>query len=303
MNLLESVQEYIKFHQIKNKLEIARYLYIRTGELFEYDPFYAFANSLEAKIITKKKFDKKNIKEFYFTCTSWAYLYKDLLHAFNIPAKVVETESHVYVKIFIDGEVFLADITNNNEDLMRIKFKLKTLYQRRIAPIAPKVETIFDEMDENTYRRGRKTEIGIHNVSEYLMTIKLKLKNEKINYQEDYLYTTFKIIEQMLPSYKVENLGVVSGTKFIDYLLTEFKTEYPFSCTRLYDRDTRNCSQIYTMKRNGKEYFFSYNQVDGQYLLQEKKKDEILSMETPYTLKLIYSKQNNKLTNQHSIMN
>lgn len=299
MNLLESVQNYIKVHKITNQLEIARYLYIRTGEIFEYDPYYAFANELETKIIRKKRFEPQNIKTFYFTCTSWAYLYKDLLLAFNIPAKVVETEFHAYVQIFIDEKIFLADITNENEDLMRIKFKLKTIFQRRIAPIAPKTETIFDEMDEYFYREGRKTEEGIKNVKEYLINLKTQAKETK----ENNLYVAFKTIELMLPSYHVENLGVVSGTKFIDYLLTEFEVEHPFSCMRIYDKKTGDCSQVYTMRRNNKEYFFSYNKnADEQYLLQEKKESDILNMENPYTLKLSYSKQNSKLTNKHSII-
>lgn len=299
MNLLQLLQKEIKFKKVNSKLEIARYLYIRTGEIFEYNPFYAFANFKEAEKISQKRLDMKNITDFFITCTSWAYLYVDLLCAFHIPATVVETKTHAYVKIFLEGKVFLADLTNENEDLMRIKFKLKTLFQRQIAPVAPKVETSFDEMDDRMYRKDRKTETGIQNIKTYLK--KLKPKFPKETEKEDYLYVVFKTVEQMLPSYEVENIGVVSGTKFIEYLLSEFEVEYPFSFMRIYDRKTNECSQIYMIKRKGKEHFFSYNIHNGIFALREQTKEEILNMET--SSNLILSKKNNKIENKHAIIN
>ncbi len=295
MDLLQLFQREMDSQQINKKLEIARYLYIRTGEIFEYDPFYAFASVEEAKQISEKRLDMRKITDFRITCTSWSYLYVDLLKAFHISAEVVERNGHAYVVIFIDKKTFLADLTNDNEDLMRIKFKLKTIFQRQIAPEAPKVESSFDIIDEKIYRRGRKTEEGIYNVKRYLKELKTKLPKETV--REDYAYVVFKTIEQMLPSYKIDNIGIVSGTKFIEHLLLEFEVDYPFSFKRLYDRKTGNCSHIYIIKHNGKEHFFSYDKQNNLFVFQEKLKEEFLKMDSSCDLKL--SKKDNKITNNH----
>lgn len=40
MNLLEKLRQEIAALRLSDLLVIARYIYVRTGELFEYDPFY-----------------------------------------------------------------------------------------------------------------------------------------------------------------------------------------------------------------------------------------------------------------------
>ena len=121
MDLVVKLKQEIEKLQLQNSLEIAYFLYIRTGEIFEYDPRWEVASDKEAKQIFEKKIDIHNISSFKIVCSSWAYLYADLLQEFNIPAEVIG-KRHLKVKFWIEKEEYIADITDHYEDIWRIKF-------------------------------------------------------------------------------------------------------------------------------------------------------------------------------------
>ena len=112
MNLLKKFQKEINELHLSNKLAIARFLYIRTEELFDYDSSYDIYGYKKSKKIYDKIFDVYDIKYFYFVCASWARLYVELLNAFSIFAKYIEESGyhHAYVKFSIKKKKFKADI-------------------------------------------------------------------------------------------------------------------------------------------------------------------------------------------------
>ena len=122
MNVIGTLEKELKDH-IWTPDEIARYLYIRSGELFSYDPRYYYADDdLETEIF-ERKIDLENVTDFRVVCASWSsQVYVPLLTELaKIPAKVVRYGSHCLV----ETPKIIGDACIKN-DLARIKMRLKT---------------------------------------------------------------------------------------------------------------------------------------------------------------------------------
>ena len=125
MNLLQQMKKEIHQLNLKSKEEIAYFLYVRTGELFYYDPHYLFGTNEEKRDLEQNRVDIQNVYDFNIICCSWAHLYATLLHTFHIQAKVIENEYHSYVEFTIKDQEYIADITTGNMDINEIKFGKK----------------------------------------------------------------------------------------------------------------------------------------------------------------------------------
>ena len=123
----------------KNKYAIARYIYIRLGELFCYDANLAYANDLQRRYIRNKRINIRCVTDFDIVCD-------------------VDNVVHVYVVYTIDDKTYLADLTTGNIDITRIKFGMKPIYNRQILPVAPKEDKTFDEIDKCIYFNDITTE-------------------------------------------------------------------------------------------------------------------------------------------------
>ena len=97
MNLLELLKQELKTKNIIDKQLIARYIYIRIGELFDYDESYLFENWDEQQKLKESIVDKKQIIYFKLICYNWSKLYKELLNDFGIEAELVPDFGHQYV--------------------------------------------------------------------------------------------------------------------------------------------------------------------------------------------------------------
>ena len=142
----------------KNKYAIARYIYIRLGELFCYDANLAYANDLQRRYIRNKRINIRCVTDFDIVCDAYSYMYVELLNHFNIDAEIVDNVVHVYVVYTIDDKTYLADLTTGNIDITRIKFGMKPIYNRQILPVAPKEDKTFDEIDKCIYFNDITTE-------------------------------------------------------------------------------------------------------------------------------------------------
>lgn len=110
MNLLEMMQNEIKSHNLTNKQDIKNYIYIRTGQIFDYDPVYLISTQEEKEAFKSKRIDIKNVTDFKITCFSWAHLFADLLNVFDIPTVVAIENNHAYVKTYIGGGLLVLMI-------------------------------------------------------------------------------------------------------------------------------------------------------------------------------------------------
>ncbi len=127
MDLLEQLKLEITKNGIMNdKFAIARYIYIRTGQLFDYYALYTIFPSVIKDDFNKEEKDIRCIRDFNIVCYSWARLYIDLLEEFGIEARIVENNEHAKVK-FSSGEYEItADLTKGFNDIFRIKFGFDT---------------------------------------------------------------------------------------------------------------------------------------------------------------------------------
>lgn len=104
-----------------NKLEIARFLYIRLGTMFSFSTVF---NNSESKVFYKMMVDKIDAKTFkspQVNCNYWAQIYSQLLTYFGIDNKIVHC-GHKFVKFYIDNFIWIADATYGNyTDLARIQ--------------------------------------------------------------------------------------------------------------------------------------------------------------------------------------
>ena len=121
----------IILNELKDKdwdmFTIARYIYIRLGELFIFDPLYHYGSSNLRDKILAKQIDIENVDTKKVVCKSWAYMYSALLKEVGIPSRVIG-EKHMYVAIQIEGKEIIADPTSGvYADLARIKYGDETI--------------------------------------------------------------------------------------------------------------------------------------------------------------------------------
>lgn len=105
------------------KMEIARYIYIRLGQLLVFDPLYVYGSISVQNRLVYKFVDIENLENNKVICSTWALIYSELLDEFDIENEVRGTR-HYYVLVNIDGYIFKADATEGNSmlDLGRIKY-------------------------------------------------------------------------------------------------------------------------------------------------------------------------------------
>lgn len=283
-NLLKNLELEINLLGIKdNPYKIARYIYIRLGELFEYDPYSEYASEEKKNILKAKKIDIRNVKSFQFICDSYAYMYAELLNYFGISAKVVDTKEHVYVIYTIEEKMYLADLTSGNEDITRIKFGLKPIYNRQIHPIAPKEDHTFDEIDQEIYVNGVTTE-------EALDTLKIILMRKKIHQrwsQEEYIYHVFKVIESIM-NFDRNAIGFVSGVTYIYYLLNFFIENYDICHTHFLNQNDGLEMELFYTKIDNNIFYFKYQKtIDGFYKLKEISEKQLSEIINEKKLKLV----------------
>ena len=111
-----------------NKLEIARYLYLKCGLSFCFDTkinntecstFYQLLN----EEINPTLFDRIQIN-----CFTWSQIYSSLLNEFEIDNKIIKYW-HSYVNFFIDDVRWVADATYGKySDLSRIQYGDRTSF-------------------------------------------------------------------------------------------------------------------------------------------------------------------------------
>lgn len=254
MNLLELLKQEVKALKLTTKEEIAYYLYIRTGEIFDFNPSFKIReNKNKQDTIMKKRINIRNVTSYFITCSTWTYLYKDLLEAFGIDAndEHYNDYSHYWVEIPRKEEYILADMTAGYKDFFSIKFGL---------PV-----NNFD------YKSKRKLDIKQFNqkmhyfkgieIKEILEMIKHELQ-EKYQDKEEYFYAVFQVISLILNVHR-NGVGYESGKEYIDYLCKFFLGKYHYNQTTFYDKNI--FIRVYMFLYKGVKHYFAYQKLENGY--------------------------------------
>lgn len=273
IDLVQMFHYELKILDLRNDLyAIARYIYIRLGELFEYDAGFEYSTEEQKEKIKNYRVNKRKVKKFSIVCDAYAELYVELLGEFGISGKVQKTiDGHVYVIYTIDNKDYLADLTSQNKDITRIKFGMQLIYNRQISPYAPKIDQTFQIIDEQIYLNGISTE-------EVLETIKneLKMDQKKFHWsEEEYIYHVFKSIEDIM-NFPRQNIGFISGVTYIYYLLQFFIENYSSYNTHFLDEDNNLKIEIFAVPKNEKIVYFAYKENEnGLYELKNYRKKNL----------------------------
>ena len=282
MNLLAMMKQEVSELHLTDKLEIAYYLYMRTGQLFEYDPLWGLADSLELYKIKNKQIDIENITDRYLVCFTWSNLFKALLKSFSIEAFIKSDSSHAYVIVTISDKNYSFDLTKDYEDLMLIKFGFPSKNNHEIVNGKVLEESIFGSVENH------EQELHLKNAKKYFEMKKVEFHMS----EEDYIYILFKWLEKNICSL-CSKAGDVSGNAYVRYVLKfmlgeEYKPHY----AKFYNKSTRYFFRVYSIERAGKTYFFStQSSENGDFAFKEIKSIKEIrfylsaySVDKPYNL-------------------
>lgn len=301
MNLLEILREEITKLNITDKLEIARYIYIRTGELFEYDPIWNFGDFEEREEVKNKNIDITNVTDFKIICFSWARMYNELLHKFGIISKVKYTEGnrydentkrsykiikHAYVEVFINGKIYRSDITATLKDFISIKFGYKTNHN---CQAARKFNEINYKYDGIIY--DNKQEISSEKLIIDMRKILNSIKNDSEITFEEYVYQVCKLIEQKIDFSK--KVGFVIGKIYIEALLNLFvEIDYEFDIMNFFDKNKDIFIAVYEISLKDEIKYFSYEKTnEGFYKFLEISKEKVDFYQQEYSNKKISNEE------------
>lgn len=277
MNLLKTLKQEISDLQITDKMTIARYIYTRTGEIFDYDPFYEISDNEEKDRIAHKRIDIENVTEFDIVCTTWAYLYVDLLKFFYINAKVKYCnpifKSHPTVFLEIDKKIVLVDLMLGFEDISGIKFGYSI---RHNLIQGSDFLTKAEEMDAAIkYNKGIKTE-------EVLELIKKELIDLKLD-PDEYKYKVFKTIEKIM-SFPRSNVRFISGAEYIFQLLRDFSIKLQGGYATFYNKEKKEFIAVYFIELEEKPVYFIYQKNEnGLYEFHEVTEERINALYDNYS--------------------
>ncbi len=158
----------------------------------------------KAAKIFKERIDIYHVKQFKIVCSSWAYLYKDLLEAFKIHAQEVG-KNHVKVIFWINHIEYIADMTKKYEDLWRIKFGLPLVH------FHPKDKEVIEDKKLD---KKIKYDKGIQ-VVEVLKIIRQELEYVKMG---EYPYQLCQIMESIM-QFKKRMLNILVEENGLNLLL------------------------------------------------------------------------------------
>lgn len=301
MNVLKMLNE-----ELKNEWELEekiRYLYIRSCELFSYDPRYKFMGlfpnwrEIESSI-RYREIDLENVQDNLVICSSHAReVYSKLLREILNIKPVPRGNGHSWVE-FRDGKRnMMADATKTS-DLGRVKMKLFTYgyhpekrefgYNDKLKEIDIKIGYI-DSQYENDSLQKQKIDIEQQfNIDE----------NYNINLDEFIIYNLYKIKEIFE---KYDNFSCFSDAEFcVSYLIRIFLEK----CIRL-NKDILNLIPLFQIDDNGKWTLKNIYAIklenDTIYFILEQNDKEFNFYEIPEIEAINYTK-NFKSCNKQMIL-
>ncbi len=118
-------EELASFSKTLTLFEQARYLYLRTCQLFQYDFRYLYGSSETKDQIYNAMIDLHQIEDFRIICSTWCDLYQQLLGMIGIKSNILSAGKHRSLIFQVDEFELEADATCG-ADMTRVKMGHKT---------------------------------------------------------------------------------------------------------------------------------------------------------------------------------
>lgn len=270
MDLLMLLKKEVEDLELTDEYEIAYLIYIRTGELFDYDPLYEF-DSVRYWKNAQIVIDKTNVQNDKIICFSWSYLYKDLLNSFGISAEVIEDDKHAFVRFIANGKTYEADITTGYEDISSIKFGL------------PIDHFCGPEFFSNNVELNKK--IGYYKGVSEISFLEMLYQELEMKGQKN-AFTLFHVISKLM-SYERPGVGFISARWYVDFIIKTFlKSAYMYyDATNFIDYRTKDCLRIYTLTYMAERcYFVLRTDKKGYYKFYEVSDEEVMNILSLYQI-------------------
>lgn len=270
MNLLKQMKEEVSSLHLQDELEIIRYLYIRIGQIFDYDPRFDIVDEFEKEELAKKRIDIENVEEFDIVCEPLNYLFVDLLQAFGIEARVLPSgfakfhHSLVVITTKKYGDLFV-DLMIGLIDLESIKLGRK-IKNMRFANDT--LNILFDEIDKKiNYNQGITFE-------EKIESIKKELSNENSSYDE-LLQKAFKRVADIINFPRDYAIGLCSGTNSIYTILLELTGER-FTFTQFYNLERNEFVDVFPLELSNQTLYYVYEKdANGTFSFHQVEESKI----------------------------
>lgn len=213
MNLVDNIIK--KIPDNLDDLGKARFIYIKLGELLEFDTTTIYnANDKIFEVKKNKQIDIQNLDTNLVNCYNWSNIYVQLLKKIGINAEMKDL-GHAWVIFEIGDDIIYADATAGYEmDLARIKSNLDTdkfylLHNKKTEKVSPLYSAKFfkkiDEIDRIIgYMKKKQTA--------YQKLESLKYEVSKIEILKDKVDYIFKHID-------LTSFGFFEGNAYIKYVL------------------------------------------------------------------------------------
>ncbi len=273
MNVLDLLDKELKGKAWSEETK-SRYLYIRSGQLFSYDPRFFYANTFLKKEILERQINLENVTDFRVVCTSWseqvyAPLLKELLHKTSC---VIKSKFHSLVRFPLEKSVIFADACIKS-DLARIKMQNSTEnYTKEDDPLYAQ-NNLFDIDHQINYINDYYSSIKIKFMAQTIQREFQKINNIQdahlINQDELFIYKITKIKDLLSTWPYLNNYNDIAFA--INYLIRKFFTETEqrqIESYELFDESVPdwNFANVYTfVLPYGNTIYYTLAQKNGTY--------------------------------------
>ncbi len=297
MNVLKMLDD-----ELKNKNwsleEKARYLYLRSCELFSYDPRY-FLSPQKSKLrrkIASKTINLENVDNFDIICFSYAnyilpQLWENLL---NLPVEIIKDGNHAFNRCCINQDVLEIDPTFEM-DLFRVKMSLNTYGYNKISSLDNEFYHHLRDMDTKIdYIEDNYEDIYL---TKYIYTLFQEFSNsytgKSSDFNKKYFIYRLQILQELFQKYK-QLKNFYDAQNCIEYLQRKLKVSNDFIKIPLF-----HCNQhkpwdfinIYFGKYLDYYYYFVLEQQKEDFSFHKINKKEakwlVHNLEGKYDKKLI----------------
>ena len=304
MNILVLLNE-----EIKNKNwtleEKARYLYLRSCQLFSYDPRYEFCDEKTKEQIRNQTIDLENLETNWVVCTSHGreVISEIMIELLNLETSL-EGNNHLWVKLKATDHREIKLDSTAQLDLARVKMKLSTkgyisitkdyTFYEKLEKIDRKICYIEDDYEEKHIKRQKEnlledfysqkySENSITNSLVYrLFRLKMMLKDYGNSLEnDDFTIFQWKTIQKLWSQY--QSIQEFTDAEFcISYLedkLISATTGWKSNVVSLYQIESDqhwNFVNLYPVQlKKDTIYFMLKQEQDGSYFTEIPESDAL----------------------------
>lgn len=272
MDIIETLSKELEtYGEDLTLFEKARYFYLRTCQLFQYDFRYLYGDQETKDKIYYLPINAHQIENFYIICSTWSIIYQQLLNSIGIKSDIHTCGKHQSILFYVDGYELEADATCG-ADMSRVKMGHAT-------------RKYVNRDNSNSYKQIlTETDIKLGYLKNVYMDecVKLLANDFRLKYKGENknLYENSKFNYEAL-SYKfnwIENLinistkisGYYDSNYYMGYLISKLLTGWEaekvfFAPFYQVENGKWDMMSLIKVEQEEKPLYFYLHDVEGKY--------------------------------------